>query len=111
MSFQLILTSQAQEQLWQISQWYAETSQSSHIGFAWYQGFHDALRSLTEDPKRCSLAHESEQFPFEVRELLYGSGKRITHRALFRVSEDRIEVLAVRHHAQKEITPEDIELP
>ncbi len=26
MSFQLILTSQAQEQLWEISQWYAKTS-------------------------------------------------------------------------------------
>jgi hypothetical protein len=37
-----------------------------------------------------------------------GSGKRITHRALYRVVDDTIEVLSIRHHAERPIRPQDI---
>lgn len=43
----------------------------------------------------------------DLRELHYGSGKQKTHRALFRVFGDRIEVLAIRHHAQRNVSPND----
>lgn len=68
------------------------------------------LSGLTENALSCPLAHESAEFPFELRELHYGSGRRTTHRALFRVVDDCVEVLAIRHHAQRDVSPDDIDL-
>jgi len=43
-----------------------------------------------------------------TRELHYGSGRRTTHRVLFRVLEHNVvEVMAIRHFAQQDVTPDD----
>ena len=39
--------------------------------------------------------------------LVYGVGRRPTHRAVFTVRSDLVLVLRVRHLAQKEISPDD----
>lgn len=52
---------------------------------AWYDGFLDALNALESNPFQGSIAAENDLFDFELREIHYGSGKRLTHRALYRV--------------------------
>lgn len=66
------------------------------------------MESLRDFPEACSLAHENDDFPYELRRLLYGSGRRITHRALFRIVDNTVEILAIRHVAQRDVTTEDV---
>lgn len=60
----------------------------------WHQGLLKTIASLSEMPKRCSLARESKYFSQEIRQLLYGRGRN-TYRILFTVIEET-EVFTVR---------------
>jgi plasmid stabilization system protein ParE len=108
MKYRLKITDEAADHLLEVAKWYAETSQSLEVASAWYDGFIDHLESLEDDPYCCPIAAENELFDFELRELLYGSGKRITHRALYRIVGDSIEVLSIRHHAQRPLRADDL---
>lgn len=108
MSFRLLLTDEAADLLFAIAERYAETSQSLEVAIAWYDGFIEDLESLEQNPFRCAVAPENGLIDFEVRELLYGSGKQLTHRAIFRIVENRIEVLTIRHHAQRPLQHGDL---
>jgi plasmid stabilization system protein ParE len=101
MKYFLKITDEAAGLLFSAAKWYAETSQSLEVASAWYDGFLDALESLENNPLRGGLAPESHLFDFELREIYYGSGRRITHRALYRVVGNKVEVLSIRHHAQR----------
>jgi hypothetical protein len=54
-------------------------------------------------PARCALAPENEDFPFEVRQLLYGSGHH-RYRILFTVEDDVVSVLHIRHGRRTPLT-------
>src|SRR5260221_9024151 len=82
MSYRLRITDEAAELLLSSARWYAETSQSLDVAAAWHDGFLDQLDSLTSNPFRGPVAPENDAFDFELREIHYGSGKRLTHRAL-----------------------------
>jgi len=49
----------------------------------------EAVASLAELPHRCPLAPENKEFPFEVRQLLYGR-KPHQYRVLFTIHEDDV---------------------
>lgn len=68
------------------------------------------IHSLVDHPHRGSIARESAEFDETIYEVLYGSGRRKTHRVLFRVIEEEnlIEIIGVRHHSQRDLTPDDI---
>lgn len=108
MSYYLQITDEAADQLFAAARWYAETSQSLDIAVIWYDGFLDELDRLVEDPLRGTLAPENHLFDFELREIRYGSGRRHTHRALYRIVGQRIEILTIRHLAQQSLSPEGI---
>jgi hypothetical protein len=78
------------------------------VATAWYDGFLDELETLEQNPRRGSIAAENELFDFELRELYYGSGKRLTHRALYRITGNVAEVLTIRHHAERPLGPDDL---
>jgi plasmid stabilization system protein ParE len=108
MTYRLQVTDEARQLLLQAAQWYARTSQSIEIAITWYDGFIDALEKLEKNPNGGPLAPENDLFPFELRELHYGSGRRATHRAIYRVVENRVEVLSIRHLAQRPLSPKDV---
>jgi plasmid stabilization system protein ParE len=108
MSYRLEISSDARQQLVDIANWYRERSGSVEVAASWHDGFLVALQSLCDNPESCPLAQESDAFSFELRELHYGSGRAPTHRALFRIQGDMVEVLAIRHFAQRAITPDDL---
>jgi hypothetical protein len=108
MSYHLKFTEEAANRLFEIAKWYLEASQSIDVATTWYDGFLGELESLEQNPWRGSIAGENELFDFELRELLYGSGKRLTHRALYRVVGNVVEVLTIRHRAERPIGPDDI---
>ena len=108
MMYRLRITDEAAVRLLSIAKWYAETSQSLSIAVEWYDGFIVALESLRDDPLRGVVAAENDLFEFELREIYYGSGKRITHRALYRVVDETVEVLTIRHGAERPLKPGDL---
>lgn len=105
MTYRLVISPEAARDLREIERWYSEKAGSTKIGESWHDGLIVALNRLLEDPERFSLARENDRFPYEIRELLYGSGRKKTHRAIFRVVGDCVEVLTIRHHAQRDISP------
>lgn len=66
-------------------------------GLAWLESAWDAVDSLETMPKRCAIAEEDEDVPYEVRFILAGSVS-----LLFTVDEDRatVWVIAVRGQGQ-----------
>jgi hypothetical protein len=46
--------------------------------------------------------------PYTVRQLLYGIGRKPTHRAVFEVRGDTVYVLAVRHLAQDDLSADEL---
>jgi plasmid stabilization system protein ParE len=66
----------------------------------WYDGCLGALESLGPMPQRCRLAPEADTFQREIRQLVYHS-----HRILFEVVGDTVNVLHVRHAARLPLTP------
>ena len=64
---------------------------------------------LAEHPEHCPLARENGQFPGELRELHYGVGSRPTHRAVFAIRPDIILVYTIRHAAQDDWRPDEVD--
>lgn len=86
---------------------------SSTKASQWYAGFLQAFESLSEMPKRCSLARENQYFSLEIRQLLYGRGRN-SYRILFTIVEGKevstVRILHIRHATQQTLG-EDPEEP
>jgi plasmid stabilization system protein ParE len=108
MNYRLEITDRAAAQLLSQAEWYAEASHSPEIATAWYDGFLAEIAGLEQNPWRGPLAPEANAFAFELREIHYGSGKRLTHRALYRVVGNTVQVLSVRHYAQQPVNPGEL---
>jgi len=106
-TYRVLISSRARRDLSQISRWWAENRDATQAS-QWYDGMLAALRSLNENPAGHPLAHEDERFPYELHELHFGLSSRATHRALFTIESDCVVILAIRHAAQREVTPGDI---
>lgn len=72
---------------------------------AWAKGLMEAIDSLAIFPARCPLAPENDNFPQEIRQLLYGKGRQ-TYRILFTIKGDAVSILLIRHAAQQHLRPE-----
>ena len=107
MKYTVVITDPARDQLLANSRWWAE-NRSTEQAVRWYDGFHRSLESLADSPQKHRLARENDQFADELRESYFGLSRR-THRAVFRIDGDIVRVLAVRHLAQDDLRPDDVE--
>jgi hypothetical protein len=80
---------------------------SPEFALKWFVGITEAIESLSNSPLRCAKALECDKFPFELRELLYGT-KKNKHRILFTVVDDVVNILHIRHSARRELKEKDI---
>jgi len=108
MKYQVFIPPEAKQQLREIAHWYRNRASSSLVAEQWYRGFIDGLNSLATNPQRCGLSRETDRFPFQVYEFLYGRGKKKSHRALFRIVAYKVLILTTRHVSQRDIGPEEI---
>jgi plasmid stabilization system protein ParE len=104
---QIVLTDRANGQMEAIYQWWAE-NRSKGQAAKWYNTFADAIESLAHNPERCAVSRENGRFPFEIRDLNFGVGRRRTHRAVFTIRHDIVLVLAIRHLGQQNLSPDDL---
>ena len=107
MTYEVVLTERARAQMEAAYSWWAENRSQAQAA-RWYNAFAEAIVSLEKDPDRCPLARENELVTSEIRDLLFGAGKRPTHRAVFTIRPNLVLILAIRHLAQKSLSPEDI---
>ena len=70
----------------------------------WLAGLYRAIGTLETRPLRCPVAAESDKFPEEIRELLHGR-RGHKHRIIFKVADETVFVLYVRHAARDALEP------
>jgi plasmid stabilization system protein ParE len=76
MAFRVEYSVRAKLDLGAILEWLL-AQEAGDQGLQWFQKLQEAVYTLRELPQRCPLAPENKEFPFEVRQLLYG---RRSHR-------------------------------
>ncbi|HVX83272.1 MAG TPA: type II toxin-antitoxin system RelE/ParE family toxin [Phycisphaerae bacterium] len=104
MTYTLHITDPALADIDQAYSWIA--SQSPEQATSWYNGLVEAVNSLKRLPKRCPIAPESEELPFEARQYLYGD-RRHAYRIIFTIHEQLVLVLHVRHAARRYLSDDE----
>jgi len=101
MAFRVRLTAQADRDLDAILEW-LQSQNAGEAGLRWFRGLRLSLDGLTDSPGRCALAPEDSEFPFEVRQLLYGR-RSGTYRILFTIDGDEVVILHIRHGRRRRL--------
>jgi len=104
MKYRIELAATAKADIRGQAQWLREQV-SPTAADKWLAGLYKAIDTLQTRPLRCPVAEESDSFPEEIRELLYGRQKRHKHRIIFTLREGVVYVLYVRHTARDELEP------
>jgi plasmid stabilization system protein ParE len=106
MSFQLRLTRKAALDIAEKYTWMVE-----HISAAaanrWRDELVTAIRLLETSARSCAEAPESEWMRTEIRQLISGRRKSV-YRILFRIQNETVEVLRVRHARQDLLGEDDL---
>jgi plasmid stabilization system protein ParE len=97
----------AVEQIDDSYRWWA-THRSAEQAARWHRGIEKAILGLGRNPERHALATENDLLPIEVRQMLYGLGRRPSHRVLFTIRPDCVYVLAIVHVAPDAIGLDDL---
>jgi len=107
-TYRVTILPRAKLQLLEQAVWWSE-NRSAEQAFRWLEGFEAALASLSHHPERCGVARENDAFQVVVRELHYGLRNKATHRAVFEIRNDEVIVFAVRHLAQRDLSPDNLQ--
>jgi plasmid stabilization system protein ParE len=105
MTRDVLIAERAQQEAQSNHDWWAE-HRSAEQAARWYGEFMKAAASLSRNPERCCLAMEDDRFPYELRQLNFGIGRRATHRLVYTIRPQDVVILHVRHLAQEAIEPE-----
>jgi len=98
MTYTVLITDPAQEELDQAYTWLVE--QTPQHGPSWHNGLVDAVLSLEANPARCPIAPGTAPSPVPVRQLLYGN-KQHAYKILFTIRNDTVLVLHIVHAARE----------
>lgn len=101
MAFHVEISTQAESDAEGILEWLL-SEHAGETGLRWFLALDDAIASLSMFPQRCPLALENLQFPFEVRQLLYGRKPHL-YRILFTVKGENVNILHIRHGRREPI--------
>ena len=64
---------------------------------------HEQLKTLADFPERHGLSAENDEFPYEIRDKLLGTGSRPSYRAVFTIRGDT--VFPGRHSLRPDRSP------
>jgi plasmid stabilization system protein ParE len=102
MAFRVEQTDAADTDLDTMLKWLGEQG-AGEYGMRWFRKLREAIASLAELPHRCPFAPENAEFPFEVRQLLYGR-KPHWYRVLFTIDGDVVVILHIRHGRRQRLS-------
>ena len=106
MKREVLLTATAEQQMHDAAEWYA--LKDADTAGEWFNGLTAAMESLAENPLQFPLAPENQHLPVKFRQMLYGLGKRKTHRILFVVRQSAVVVHQIRHTARRDVSVDDM---
>jgi plasmid stabilization system protein ParE len=69
---------------------------------------HASIQTLRNKPERYAMAAESDLLAQGLRQLLFGLGRRATHRILFAIDGGTVVVLRVRHASQDALSVDEL---
>ena len=107
MKLRVVISRRAEDDVQQAHDWWAE-HRSAEQASRWYEGLMRAMNQLAAKPLECPRAIESSGVAIEVREMLFGVGRKPSHRVLFTIRPDSILVLCVRHVSQDAVSPDEL---
>jgi hypothetical protein len=105
--YRAILSPIARNELYDDAFWWSE-NRSADQAFLWLEGFQRAINSLAKNPERHPRSKESNDFPFELRQMLYGLRKKPTHRAVFEIRGQQPIVHGIRHLGRRDLSPDGL---
>jgi plasmid stabilization system protein ParE len=103
MSHRVVIEPTAQMGIRAAVRWISE-NQSHSAATKWFNALLKKVATLKTHPYRCPVAAESDRFPEEIRELLYGKSRK-RYRILFTIRDKTVFVLYVHHGARDELRP------
>lgn len=106
--FSLNITEPAERDIRSAYEWWSQ-NRSAEQAERWYENIYHVIDTLRKMPLHCPHAPESKLHPSGLRQLLFGIGRRPTHRILFAVENDVVIVLRVRHTSQQDLSESDLE--
>lgn len=110
MNYRARFTAKSRGEFYEAARWWAEHRDVDQAA-RWIDEFQAAIDGLGENPQRHAVIRETDLYDWKYtyRRLLFGLGKKATHRAVFRVQDDAVYIVTVRHLSQREIEPPDVE--
>ena len=88
-----------------------QSTASTDDALIWEDAVSDALAALAASsfPEAYALAQESDRLPAgPYRAKTFGVGKKPTHRIVFRVAANELQLVALRHLGQEDLTADDL---
>jgi plasmid stabilization system protein ParE len=105
--FRILITGPAKRDIQAAHDWWVKHRSKEQAG-RWYAGIHAAIQSLEHMPERCGLATETNLSIAGVRQLLFGLGRKPSHRIVFGIEGDEIIIFRIRHTSQDFLSPDDL---
>lgn len=100
MEFQVKLTGNAKREIETAYLW---LKQSNPVyADQWFRSLMNSIATLQDKPRRCALARENDDFPEEIRQLIFGKS-RSKYRIIFTIIDDIVYVIYLRHSSQSSI--------
>jgi toxin ParE1/3/4 len=106
MRYRVELTAQAEAEIDRIFTWLSERSQDA--ANRWYESFWNSAERLQTFPRSCGVAPENAKFGVELRQILFGTKRGRTYRALFVISDDVVRILCVRGPGERPLQSGDV---
>mgnify|MGYP002082899682 FL=1 len=105
--YRIVITGPASRDIQEAYDWWAE-NRSRDQATRWYLAIHNSIALLQEHPQRCSLAPEADLQASGVRQFLFGTGRRRTHRIVFGIDGNTVVIFRVRHTSQDALVFDDL---
>ena len=101
MAFQVDITEPALVDAEDYVRFVRDVKKEPDLAERWFRGLIEAIYSLEDLPERCPVIPEREEFPYEIRHLVFFS-----HRIIFRVDREKNRVVIYRgYHGSRQGSP------
>jgi plasmid stabilization system protein ParE len=104
-TYAVVIQPRAERDIQLAAHWILGQSGSPTTAVRWARTLRAKIAKLKSSPHACPIDPDSNVYGQEVRVLLHGKGRSV-YRVLFMVRGDTVNVLTVRHSAQRSLAEE-----
>jgi len=101
MEFQVKLTRNAKREIENAYLWLKQGNPV--YADQWFRSLMNAIATLQDKPRRCAVARENDDFPEEIRQLIFGKSRN-KYRIIFTIVDNMVYIIYLRHSSQSSIS-------